>query len=101
MKLAGRAKDICIGSEGTMWVIGTNKEGGGFGIYKSLNGGKKWQKIPGSALRIACGPDGNAVVVNTKQNIYQYTGKKWNRLPGRAFDVGIGADGSVWVIGTN
>jgi len=47
-----------------MWHIGKGKEGGGFGIYRMLPGSGKWVKIPGSALRLACGADGNAWVVN-------------------------------------
>lgn len=31
---SGCAKDIGVGSEGTMWVIGCNKENGGYGIYR-------------------------------------------------------------------
>jgi hypothetical protein len=97
-RLPGRAKDVCIGSEGTIWAIGTNVEGGGFGIYKMING--KWKKIPGSANRIACGPDGNAWVVNKQGSIYQYTGRGWARKTGKATDIGVGPEGTVWAIGT-
>jgi len=97
-RLPGRAKDVCIGSEGTIWVIGTNKEGGGFGIYKMIEG--KWKKIPGSGVRIACGPDGNAWVVNKRGSIYQYTGRGWAKKTGKAKDIGVGPEGTVWVIGT-
>lgn len=96
-RLPGRAKDVCIGSEGTIWVIGTNVEGGGFGIYKMVAG--KWKKIPGSGVRIACGPDGNAWVVNKQGSIYQYTGRGWARKNGKATDIGVGPEGSVWVTG--
>lgn len=30
----GGAKDIGVGANGAVWVIGTNKEAGGFGIYR-------------------------------------------------------------------
>jgi len=84
-----------------MWHIGMGKEGGGFGIYRMLPGSGKWVKIPGSAVRIACGSDGNAWVVNKQKNIYQYTGKGWKRIPGKANDVGISHDGTVWIVGNN
>jgi hypothetical protein len=34
MRFPGRAKDIGVSADGQAWVIGTNKEGGGFGIYR-------------------------------------------------------------------
>jgi hypothetical protein len=73
----GRAWDIGVGSEGSVWVIGTNKEGGGFGIYRMNANKKGWRKIPGSAVRISVGPDGNAWVVNKKDRIYAYNGRRW------------------------
>merc|ERR1711981_796187 len=63
--------------------------------------GKKWVKIPGSGLRIACGADGNAWVSNKQRNIYQYTGRGWKHINGKANDIGVGHDGSVWVVGNN
>lgn len=63
-KIYGAARDVAIGSDGTMWHIGMGKEAGGYGIYRMLPGAGKWVKIPGSAVRIACGADGNAWVVN-------------------------------------
>ena len=33
-KMKGSGKDIGVGTSGIPWVIGTNKEGGGYGIYK-------------------------------------------------------------------
>jgi len=94
----GGAKDIGVGANGKVWVIGTNKEGGGYGIYRWDN---KWTKIGGSAVRIDVDPEGNAWVVNNKGNIYRYDGKKWIQAPGRAKDIGISANGAVMVIGTD
>ena len=93
----GRAKDIGFGG-GKLWVIGTNKEGGGYGIYR--RDGHKWTKIPGSAARIDVNDDGNAMVTNKYDNIYQYHGTGWWRINGKAKDVGI-AKNHLWVIGTN
>lgn len=47
-----------------MWVIGTNKEGGGYGIYRFEHKTNKYTKIPGSAVRIDVDKDGNAWVAN-------------------------------------
>lgn len=104
---SGRAFDVGVGPEGQLWVIGTNVEGGGYGIYRwtGAPGFKKgkWVKVPGSALRISVGPgEGSAWVVNKNKNIYQYVeNKRWKKLPGAAYDIGVGGNGQMWVIGTN
>jgi hypothetical protein len=100
-RMPGAAHDIGVGSTGAAWVIGTNKESGGYGIYRWLGPKSKWKKIPGSAVRIDVGPKDTAWVVNSKRNIYRYTGKNWQKLPGAAYDIGVGANGTAWVIGTN
>jgi hypothetical protein len=82
-----------------MWVIGTNKEGGGFGVYKWL--GKRYQKVNGSALQISVDAAGNPWLVNNAKAIYKHDGKRWLRRPGAAYDIGVGSEGTVWVIGTN
>ncbi|MEK9723433.1 MAG: tectonin domain-containing protein [Rhodospirillaceae bacterium] len=98
-KVEGAARDVGAGANNQTWVIGTNKEAGGYGIYRWDTG--KWAKINGSAERIDVGPDGNAWVVNNKGEIFQHDGKAWKKMPGLAKDVGVGADGSVMVIGTD
>ena len=98
VRMPGAAYDIGVGANGKAWVIGTNKEGGGYGIYR-WDG--KWTKIAGSAVRIAVDPRGNAWVVNKLNKIYRYDGRKWIQTNGLAKDIGIGASGHVWVVGTN
>lgn len=34
MKQVGKAKDIGVGANGAVWVIGSNVEAGGYGIYR-------------------------------------------------------------------
>jgi len=103
----GAATDIGVNAAGQVWIIGTNKEGGGYGIYRWVGkSGKspkngKWQKYPGSGVRISVGPDGNAWVANNKGNIYKSKGTRgWTRLPGKAKDIGVGENGQMWIIGT-
>jgi surface antigen len=98
-QLSGSAKDIGIGANGTVWVIGTNPVSGGYGIYKWNGSG--WQGIDGGALRIAVDPSGNPWVVNSSGNIFRRTPNGWQMLSGLAKDIGIGADGTVWIIGAN
>ena len=96
---SGRARDIGVGPDGSVWVIGTSSTGGGYSIHKWT--GNKWTRVSGGAVRIAVGPSGVPWVVNSSGKIYQRTGSSWTQRPGAAKDIGIGADGSVWVIGTN
>jgi len=95
--LGGRAWDIDVGSMQKLWVIGTNREAGGFGIYR-WDG--HWTKIPGSAVRIGVDGNGNGWVVNKFRRIFRSWGGRWYLLNGLAFDIGV-HDGNVIVIGTD
>jgi Tectonin domain len=99
----GRARDVGVGADGSVWVIGTNPVGtgfaGDFGIYR-LNG-STWEGVDGGAARIAVGPDGKPWVVNKDGEIFHRVLNSWVKFPGLAKDIGIGAEGSVWIIGTN
>lgn len=94
-RLNGSAYDIGVGANGDVWVIGTDFEPGGFGIYNI--GGTSGFSVNGGAIRIDVDPDGNPWIINDEDNIYRWINGDWQRLPGEALDVGIGADGSVWV----
>jgi Tectonin domain len=99
----GRARDVGVGADGSIWVIGTNPVGtgfsGDFGIYR-LNG-STWEGVDGGAARIAVGPDGKPWVVNKNGEIFHRVVNTWVKFPGLAKDIGVGANGSVWIIGTN
>jgi hypothetical protein len=82
-----------------VWVVGTNRTVGGFGIWRWTSSG--WAPVPGGAIRIAVDPAGRPWVVNSVHQIYGWTGAGWMLWPGSANDVGVGANGSVWVVGTN
>lgn len=94
-RLLGHASDIGVGADGSVWAIGTDERGGGFGIYQWL--GSSWQRVDGGAVRIDVGPDGVPWIVNDDQDIYRRQDGVWQRMGGNARDIGIGADGSVWV----
>jgi hypothetical protein len=83
----------------SVWVVGTNPQPGGYGIYHWNGGG--WDGIDGGAVRIAVAPDGSPWVVNDAGAICHRVGTQWTYPPGAAHDIGVGADGGVWVIGTN
>lgn len=89
--IPGKAYDIAYGG-GVSWHIG-----GSNSIYMSAGGG--WQRVAGSAKRIAAGPDGNAWVVGTDDKIYRYGSGQWTNVPGSATDIAVGPDGVVWHVG--
>ena len=96
-RMTGRAKDIGIGANGSVWVIGTTQARGGYGIYRWT--GSNWQQVNGAAVAIDVDASGTPWVVNSEGSIYRRAGEGWQILPGKARDIGIGYNGSVWVIG--
>jgi hypothetical protein len=100
-RFPGAGKDIGIGADGSVWLIGTNPAAGGadLGIYKW--NGAYWEVKEGGGVRIAVGPDGQPWLLNTVGEIYQRQGESWVLRPGQGKDISIGADGSVWLIGGN
>ena len=95
-QLLGFAYDIGVGANGDVWVIGTDPQPGGYGIYH-IDGFGGFA-VEGGALRIDVDPLGRPWVVNFDHEIYRLDSNGyWQRMPGFALDIGIGADGSVWV----
>ena len=99
-QLPGLATDIGVGSDGSVWMIGTNPVPGGFGIFHW--NGSDWDSVDGGAVCIAVAPNGEPWVVDNAGKIFRSTDGKggWDQLPGAATDIGVGSDGSVWIIGT-
>ncbi|MCX6180864.1 MAG: hypothetical protein NT150_02895 [Bacteroidetes bacterium] len=93
-RIPGTAKDIGVGADGKVFIIGTNVEVGGYGIYQWS--GSSWIKIPGAAVRISVDNEGYPWVVNNAGDIYRYNGSKWSGLSSYGYDIGCGADGSVY-----
>jgi hypothetical protein len=92
------ATDIAIGSDGALWLVGSDPVQGGYNVYRG--DGVAWVKMGIGALRVAVGPDGRAWVVTDAGLIYVYDDlNKWQQIPGSANDIVVGADGSVWLVG--
>ena len=91
-KLPGYARDISIGADGSVFIIGTDGR-----IYRW--DGSNWVNPVGSSgERIAVDPQGHWWIVN---NLNQIWSESHGEMRGLARDIGIGADGSVYIIGTN
>ena len=99
--MPGPVRDIGAGNDGSVWVIGTNKTPGGYGIYRW--NGSSWDAVPGGAVAVAVDKGGNGWVVNDVGAIVKFDRNTLSMtvMPGRARDIGAGNDGSVWIIGTN
>lgn len=68
--LPGLARDIGIGADGSVWIIGTNPVGraGDGGIFRW--NGRNWAEMPGGGVAISVGPDGTPWVVNSVGEVY-------------------------------
>jgi Tectonin domain len=100
-QVPGLAKDIGVGANGSVWIIGTNPSAtpDDFGAHRWT--GTDWHGVEGGGVRIDVDPSGNPWMINSKDEIFRRVNDTWERVPGSAQDVGVGADGSVWIIGTN
>jgi hypothetical protein len=92
----GNARDIGIGADGSVYVIGADELVPGNGAIFRLRG-DRWRATGGHGTRIAVDPSGQCWVVNSRGEIWGPGGRK----PGRGRDIGVGADGTVWLIGTD
>jgi hypothetical protein len=98
----GRATDISVGTDGSVWIVAANDLGNNdFGICKW--NGTACEGTDGGAVRIAVAPDAVPWIVNTAGDIYRRTSSSptegyWQAIPGQARDIAAGADGSVWII---
>lgn len=99
LQVSGAAYDIAVADNGTVWVIGTNKGNGGYGIYETGPNQVRWKVVPGAAVRIAVQGD-MPWVVNSVGKIYRWLGhNRWLQVPGpKAVDIGAGPKGGVWLI---
>ncbi|MBT3342109.1 MAG: hypothetical protein HN404_03835 [Gemmatimonadetes bacterium] len=69
-QIDGLASDISVGSDGTVWTVGTRPRGA---VYRGSGNGRDWESMgPDGAAQIDCGPDGTAYVVNQDGSILKY-----------------------------
>lgn len=97
-KLSGQAREISIGANNTLWVIGNIPRSNGYSIHKWNE--TNWEEVDGSATNIAVDPAGNPWVINNLNQIWRREGSRWIQMPGAATDIAIGPNGAKWIIGT-
>ena len=98
-KMPGLGKDIGASANGSIWIIGSDKEDHGFGIYKWT--GEDWTKVDGSAVAITVDNSGVPWVVNAEGEIYRRKQNAWQKMPGLAKDIAAGPNGSIWIVGAD
>ncbi len=98
-QVPGRATDIGIGADGTVWITQTNDPHLSSGAAQW--NGTEWQHWSPEAVRVEVDPNGNTWVINSAHQIFHFDGQEWQQLPGKATDIGIGANGSVWIVGAD
>lgn len=96
-RIPGLAKDIGVGADGTVWVVGASEYGYDYGLYSW--DGRRWYQRNGSAVRVDVDPQGRPWIINDYNEIWMLDRGRWERIRGAATDIGIGADGSVWSLG--
>lgn len=68
--VSGAARDVGIGSDGMVWVIGTTAVAGGHQIHRW--NGVSWVLAPGGAINVSVGPVGKAWVVNSFNQLFRW-----------------------------
>ncbi len=102
-KVNGAAHDVAIGSDGTVYIIGTRQNPRGFVVLRRPKGTKSsWSPLnsPG-AVRVAANGD-KAWVVNNLGQVFEQQGPGFQarQTPTKAVDIGASAKG-VWMAGQN
>ena len=92
-EMPGRARDIAVGSDGSVFAIGWNKYKGGYGIWKWY--GEVWNRQSGYGSRISVDNNGRPWVVTKIGRIFRKTTEGWKAIKGKLHDIAIGPEGSI------
>lgn len=95
-KVAGTARDIAIGAEGSVFVV--TYDGG---LARWSNTRNAFLAFPGQFARVAVAPDGKPWGITTKGEVFRHDGADWKLVRNiAAQDIAIGFDGTVIVADT-
>lgn len=103
-RLPGCARDIGIGGDGTVWIIGCNANGGDGNLFRW--NGSSWSVDPTGALgwRVTVDDTGTPWITNQAGQIWRRSFRdvssgSWTQLPGLGWDIGISIGNYAWLIG--
>lgn len=102
-RINGCCRDISVGSNGFLAVIGCDNHRYGFGVWRYI-GRNKWAKMSGEATRIDVGPRGQIGVINRSYSVffrYSYRSNWYPINSVRGFDITITNTAGIIVVGTN
>jgi hypothetical protein len=68
-RLPGCARDIAVGANGAVWIVGCDRVSGGWSVHRWRNGA--WQRVEGGATNIAVADDGTPWIVDDIGTIYR------------------------------
>lgn len=94
----GRAVEIAIGADGSVWCIGI----GGGGLFKFDYEADNWIYAGVSGLKkVAVDPNGDPWVIRNDGSVARWSTAAWawENLPGCLTEIAIGFDGAVWALG--
>jgi hypothetical protein len=97
-----RARDVAVGANGDVWIVGTEVRASGFSIHRLQ--GDIWQEVTSlGAEHIAVDGSGLPWIVQSDGRIMrgasEAAGVRWHEIPGCALDLAIGGGGSdVWML---
>ena len=92
-----KGRDISVGADGSVWVLGTEKTEKGYPVKRWT--GQGWEVLDQYAVRIAVDPKGNPWVIQETGEIYFYKDGKFKLIPSKARDISVGKEGTVYSIG--
>ncbi|HZA96563.1 MAG TPA: tectonin domain-containing protein, partial [Burkholderiaceae bacterium] len=71
-RLPGRATAVTVATDGTAWILGTNRLPGGYSIHRWS--GDRWRRVNGGGVAISAGP--MSWLVNSDNQIFRWRGKR-------------------------
>ncbi|MCX6180867.1 MAG: M12 family metallopeptidase [Bacteroidetes bacterium] len=93
--MPGSAKDISVGADGSVYMVGTDVYRGGNGIYKF--DGAYWVRQTGVGVRISVDNQGSPWIINDMGTVWRLANGTWTNMAASATDIGCGADGSTFI----
>jgi streptogramin lyase len=100
LPVPGRADDLSIGSDGSVWIVDTARTIGNIALWQDT----AWLPMQAEgvpARRIAAGPAGKLWFVSATGSVYYLQDGRYVRALGNLSDIAAGADGSVYALGTD